>query len=470
MTRLLFRLQWQQFRHTWLTKEKGRIAWVILGTLGSLLFLATITFALVVMATAFSPEQVRPGLSLVFLAGWLLLLLFVIPQVFRDLFSTRDVEWLFTLPIPVKSIFWVKYARSFFGTAGIIGVIFSIPLLFYGIAENATWFYYPLAIIVSWSLIVLGVSVAYLFNLGLVRVLPAGRTKELMVVMNGLAAFIIFFLFQLPNLLNMSDRMPTSALLIELPGWLPMTWASQAVVGAVLGRGGAWLSTGVLFLSAFLLAVLASTLVERSFRTGWIRVNEAGRKRKKGKKKSRRLRSPVTVFGLKEWRAIQRDIREWLMFLPMLFFLTVPVITLFSDVSGLEDVISSSLLSWLVMQGAFFFFFTLMGGTLAASSVGREGKAAWMPHVLPLSGRHIAYGKFWISWLLPLILVGGLEVIFGFIWSWSPLWVVLGILLYAFVSSGIAGIGVWMGTLGGKYNPEQPQNRLGFSIGLVQLL
>src|SRR5699024_6549104 len=47
----------------------------------------------------------------------------------------------------------------------------------------------------------------------------------------------------------------------------------------------------------------------------------------------------------------------------------------------------------------------------------------------------------------------------------------LGIAMKAIITTGISAIGLWFGTIGAKYNPKNPQQRLKFSTSLLlQLL
>src|SRR5699024_564584 len=116
------------------------------------------------------------------------------------------------------------------------------------------------------------------------------------------------------------------------------------------------------------------------------------------------------------------------------------------------------------------FLYAMVNGMIAASSIGREGANVWILRTLPLSGRDIALGKLWISWLMPFVLITILEVAAGIFLGWTILQFVFGIAMKAVITIGISAIGLWLGTLGAKYHPTNPQARLKFGISFLLLL
>src|SRR5690606_19739210 len=99
-------------------------------------------------------------------------------QVFKNLYGTNDLAFLFTLPIKTKSIYWVKFLQSFLGVPGILWVVSIVLIMVFGMASQASFIFYPVAIIVSLLIMLLGLSVAYLINLMLIQIIPVHRAKE----------------------------------------------------------------------------------------------------------------------------------------------------------------------------------------------------------------------------------------------------------------------------------------------------
>lgn len=397
-------------------------------------------------------------------------ILFGVPQVFKNLYGTNDLAFLFTLPIKTRSIYWVKFIQSFIGVPGIIWIFSVILLTVFGIAGQASGFFFPVAYIVSLLITLIGMSITYLLNLILIQIIPVHRAKELMTVMSALAGIIVYVLFQLPNLLvrnqvdeNMMNGMP------QMPKWIPLEWGGRSLYESFLGTNGFILPMFILIILTVFLLFLSSSLVEKGFRTGWIKMNEGSRpkKKRKGTKVTRKLHHPIIAIGLKEGKSIQRDMREWVTFLPFIFFMFFPVITIFNEEGSIEFIINHPDISWIIAQATFLFMFTFLTANFSSSSIAREAYSIHLLRVLPLSGWNIALGKFWMNWLIPILFLSVLEITGGIFLKWGLLDIVSGIIVLAVLSLGITGIGLWLGSIGAKYNPNNPQNRLETGVSFL---
>jgi len=422
---------------------------------------------------AISGSILEGMLSFGFLAIIGMIVLMGLPQIFKNLYASTDLETLFTMPIKTRDIFWVKYIQNFFGLPVLIYVVLIIPLTVYGIATEARIIYYPVMLLVMLAVIITGLSIAFLFNLIFIQIVPKSRANEFMTVMSFLSGIFVYLLFMLPNIVN--DQ-PVEELLLAglpvLPKWVPVSWGSAAIMQAHSGGIDFVLPFILIVLLALVSVMVATALVERGFRSGWIQLSEgSSKKKKKRKTKSDRqiLRHPVIALGKKEWFSIKRDLREWFVFLPILFFLVFGVIGFFSGGGSinLSEVRTYNNVSWPVAQGVLLFMYAMMNGTVAASSLGREGASLWVLRTLPVSGQQLALGKFWISWLLPFVIVSFFELIAGLVLGWSVWQFLLGFVTKAMMTAGVSALGLWLGTHGAKYNPMNPQARLNVSISLI---
>src|SRR5699024_220628 len=149
---------------------------------------------------------------------------------------------------------------------------------------------------------------------------PASKANEFMTVMSFLAGLLVYLVIMLPNFTN--DQ-PLGEMILAgfplFPDWTPMSWGSSAIIHAVNGSFDLVLPLVLIVLLACISIVITTTLVEKGFRTGWIRLSEGNSKKKKKQKKStaQKISHPVIAVGKKEWLTIKRDLREWLMFMPI---------------------------------------------------------------------------------------------------------------------------------------------------------
>lgn len=460
------------FYHSLSNLRTGQVLIIIIVGLFIFLLIPILLSFSIVIATMLSFEALTSLLSVIFLAATITTLFLAIPEVFKRFFSARDVQFLFTMPIPTQSIIWVKYIRSFIQSAGIIWGFIIIICIGFGVAIGASWLYFMIVPIVTLNVVMIGMAFAYVVNIGLIQFLPRNRTKELVTIMVGTTGLFIYFLFQLPNLIRWYHSLENIHFHIpHFLTWLPIGWGAQAISLAARGSLSSLGWTIIMTIFSVFVSVLAIAFVERGFRVGWIRVNEGGsRKKYKIPRGSTVLKHTVFVLGLKEWRAIQRDPREWMIFLPLLIILIIPVFSLISNREMIQMVLENTLLSWFIVQVTLVFVFSIVTGSFSASSIGREGRAVWILRSTPLTGKQIAIGKLWIHWLVPFLFVIIMEAGFCILLGWPLSLTIIGIITFGIISLGICSIGLWGGTLGAQYNPDNLQNHLQTGIAFLMIL
>lgn len=470
MTRTLLKMYWQMARNTFRyapSKTKG--AYIFSGIAVTLILIFFSVF--VGGAAARLPD---PFIHVVFSYAFAMMLGMVIligvPQVFKDLYGANELEHLFTLPIPTKNIFWVKYMQSFIAVPGFLWFISIILLTVYGFAAKASPLFFPVAYLAVLAVILIGMAIAYLLNLIMVQIIPAHRAKELMTVMSALAGLFGYLSFQLPSLFMESQEGEFSySHLPEMPKWFPLTWGATAIAKAKVTDFSFIVPLFLLIFVATILILMATTLVERGFRTGWIRLNEGRRKKKKrrGTKLHNRLFQPIIFIGIKEWRTIQRDMREWLTFLPFLFIILFPFFSLIVNEEARQEITATPLFSWGIAQIMLLFMLSFLGSSFASTTIGREAKAIQLLRVLPISGWQLALGKFWISWLIPTSIIAFFEIGFGLFLHWPVTYILLGITAIALLGLGLTGISLWFGTIGARHNPDNPHQRLKVGVSFI---
>ncbi|MDL4839643.1 putative ABC transporter permease subunit [Aquibacillus rhizosphaerae] len=475
MMKVLLHNQWKILVNTVRSQpKKNYISYlVMLGVITVLLYF--VSKGVLEIGESISENVMSGLLSYGFLMVIGFIILLGLPQIFKHLFAATDLNLLFTMPIPTKNIFWIKYLQSFIGTPLMVFLLFIVPIYLYGIIIEANLLYYPVVFLVLTSITVIGQSLAYLFNLILVQVVPASRANEFMTVMSVLSGILVYLMFMIPNL---TSELPlTERLLAGLPlfpKWVPVTWGSNAILAAKDGSIDLIVPLVMILLLASLFILVSLILVDKGFRTGWIRLSESGGKKKKKKsnldKSKVFIHHPIIAIGKKEWYSIKRDIREWLVFMPIIFFFVFGFIGFLSGGANISDIQGPNEITWPIAQGIFLFIYAMFNGQIASTAIAREARSYWILQVLPLSGKDISFGKLWISWLIPFVILTVIEIIIGTLLGWSLIQFVSGIALKGVITVGISGIGLWLGTIGAKYNPANPQNRLRFSISIILLI
>ncbi|RFA34328.1 hypothetical protein CAI16_11595 [Virgibacillus dokdonensis] len=471
MMSVLLANQWKIFMNTMKSQPTKTYAVYVISFLVIGFFIAWITQGIIQISGSLTGAVFEGVLAYGMLAMIGFLILFGLPQVFKQLYAATDLNLLFTMPIPTTYIFWTKYLQSLAGTPLMLCIFVIVPLFTYGATVGVSLLFYPVTLLVLLAVMMIGLSVAYLINLLLIQIIPGSRANEFMTVMSMFSGLFVYLLIMLPDML--SERSLSELMLAGLPlfpDWVPLTWASRAVSEASIGSFSFVLPLALTLALAIISVLIASVFVEKGFRTGWIKLSEGGGKRKKKetfKTSAAEPHHPIIAVGKKEWYVMKRDLREWLVFMPLLFFFVGYLFAVIAGGGSLSEFRGSAEITWPIAQVLFLLLYAMLNGQIASSSIAREGKNLWILQILPLSGREIAIGKLWISWLIPFVVLTVVEIILGVLLGWTLLPFVGGIALKAVLSIGISGIGLWFGAIGAKYNPENPQNRLKFGTALI---
>ena len=249
------------------------------------IFISFLSIGIWKAAAAIPPSLIFSILPYSFLLMIGMLILLGTPQVFKNLYASTDLSLLFTMPIPTRQLFWIKYIKSYLSTPLFLLVLLFVPFTIYGVKMQINWLFYPTLFVVLFSFSLIGLSISYLINLVLIQIIPARRANELMTALSFLSGLLTYGLFQIPNMLSEKTR---AGLLAEglplFPAWTPMSWGSRAITNAMDGSLQLLLPTIAIVLVAGGISLLSSTLVEKGFRTGWIQISE-GRSIKKKKRK-----------------------------------------------------------------------------------------------------------------------------------------------------------------------------------------
>src|SRR5699024_6813057 len=143
----------------------------------------------------------------------------------------------------------------------------------------------------------------------------------------------------------MLDSKPLRELLVSgspvLPTWAPMSWGIAALVEAHHSSIGFPLPLVLVLPVASYSVILWPSLVDKGYRTGWIRLREGGTKKKQTSTKGisrRHVAHPIIAVGKKEWFVVKRDMRESLVFMPLIFFIIFPIVGFVSRGAKLSDL------------------------------------------------------------------------------------------------------------------------------------
>lgn len=404
----------------------------------------------------------------------------VLTTAVHTLYSSDDLPFLLSLPVSPTHVFNLKVAETYI-SAAMMPALFTFPvLLALGVERSAVWSYYFLAGAAVLALYALPVALGCLLALILMRVAPAGRVKE--VATGASVVFAAVFIFSLRALRpeQLAD-MSLEELALFLRrfasfeiGWLPTSWTSQAVWGALTGTvtPGAFVLAVVAVLTLWFVAFLAAF----AYREGWIRSLDSGTP------KLEPLARPVPLyerflgrFGqtgaivAKDVKLLFRDPTQWSQLLVLIALAGVYLFSVGSfTVEGLD---SQRFRDALGTMNLLFMGFLLSGVGIRMTYpiVSLEGEGFWMLKTGPLSSRGIVMSKFWHTLPTMLVLGTGLGLAAALLLDVSPT------LAWASPVAGFCaaltttGLGVGLGAAFPKFNATTPSEIPMAAGGLVYM-
>ena len=400
----------------------------------------------------------------------------------QALYLSGDMDFLMSAPIPIRAVFISKLIQALLPNFGMMA-LFTLPILYgLGVSGGYNFLYYPFVIIVLVMISFAAAGLASLLVMVAARYFPARRLAELLGFIVGTGFFIFsqttrFAKFeggdqQIAGLLKMTTR-------FNQP-WSPLAWAGQGLT--YLGNRN-WLpAAGLLFISLALAGgVFYAALVtsERLYYTGWSSLQNTSRKQKAktirpAKRIVRRqaqnlltglIPAPILAILLKDLLVYRRDLRNISRLLTPLILGVVYAISLIQSggqgfsgrgeaPSWFMEAINAVLIYGDVALALFLGW--MLAANLAGSGFSQEGKNFWILKAAPISARQLLTAKFLVSYI-PTVLVCSIYVLVLQILKGGTLVsVVISLLAVAFALAGVTGIYLAFGTVGAKFDWENP--------------
>ncbi len=122
----------------------------------------------------------------VYEVGVFAVLLLGIATAVHTMYLSTDLPLLLSMPIRERTIFEYKFLEILTGDALAFLVLGAPVLLAWGMAADVGWIFYPLLIPVTLLVLAIPTGISILLVMPLMRVLPAGRAKEIVAALSGL--------------------------------------------------------------------------------------------------------------------------------------------------------------------------------------------------------------------------------------------------------------------------------------------
>jgi ABC-2 type transport system permease protein len=424
--------------------------------------------------------------SAVLFFALVLMVLTSFTTVLSSLYLSGDMDMLLAAPVPMRSVFVVK----FFG-----GLLVPYLLLFcllgpfllgfgQGLGWGAAFFATACAVLLLLPLLPTGLGA--LLVMAVVRVIPARRAREIVGVISGMIGISWYIFSQFSN--QLAPRVAGARMLDYLRRFdnplLPSAWAGRALIAAgesdwtQLALYGGLFAT--LSIGSFALCV---ALAERLYYAGWSNMStQGGRVRKRRTPVARASQSFIVrllSFVLprqsaavlyKDLRVFPRDLNnvQQLIFpLVLAGIWTFRLLTSGSPFSTGQqpDILQS--FGQLASAGISFYICLVLSSAMGGPGISREGRGFWLLKVAPISSWRLLLGKLTLAYL-PYPTIGTLFVLFLSILQHStPAEFARSLALVLLGGLGATSITLGMGAAFPKLNWENPRQQSTIQAGCL---
>jgi ABC-2 type transport system permease protein len=373
--------------------------------------------------------QERALLSMGFLAGQFLILLFGIYYVISAFYFSRDLELLIPLPLRASEVMASKFAVIVINEYLTVAAVVLPIVVTLGVVAGAGVGFWVNATLVYLALPVIPLAVVSIVVVAMMRFINVSRKKDALILVGSILLIVLALGIQIVLGRTLGDERPggnataitafftsPNSLLNKIGAFFPPgIWATRAVAAGFSreGLGNLALFLGVSALLFAGMVVAAETLFYR----GVVGLGEtSGKKRRLTREQmSRRVssgrRAVAAVFG-REWRIMNRTPIFLLNgTLVVVLFPAIFVLMSLMDTGGrgsggngdamalLRGMMSANPLIAILTTALFMTICGSINGT-SSSTFSREGAQFWISRVIPVAPREQVAAKFLHSYLV----------------------------------------------------------------------
>ncbi len=486
----IFLPQLYSFKNSFLFffKEREKLKHIFFLLLGIVFFIGIFLLSKFIVLKVLSIDIIgeivaRRILSMLFMTIFFMVFFSSIITSLTSFYTADDLRIINTLPLGFESIFFSRILRSFLNSSW-MPIGFILPVI-YGFcsAFNA----HPLIHIYSSFLLIfffiIPVSMGSIFITIIVRLFPATKIKEILIII-GITAFsllyIWFRLFQPERFLN-PDGLSTMIEFIvrfDLPLsiLIPSTWITELIFGLIKNSSLNLIELTALISTSVSSLFIASLFIEKLYLEAFSRSQEG----KKGKTVKNTLTIKIVnllplpklsrVIIQKDFLEFIRQPSQWSQLI-LLFALLVVYIYNFKYFRNIQ--LTGIISQW----GLYFLNMGLCGLVIAAlgarfiyPAISLERNSFYILRVAPVSMKRFVYSKFFI-YSIPLTLTSVIiTIVSNLILRSSTEYFIISTIMSLIIAITISGLGISIGAIYPNFREIDPASIPASVGGIIYMI
>jgi len=388
------------------------------------------------------------------------------------LYLSNDLELYHSVPADLDEVFLSRFFLTMLESSWMV-MVFGFPILmaFAYVYHPSLWFYINL-VHSGLALIIITAGLATLFDMFLVCIFPAHRTRDivmLLVILVLIALYLMFRLLQPERLVDPDAFFSIVQYLNALEGpkspYLPTRWVSEVLWSNLRGfNPESFVFKMIMLWSTALSLIYINLWTARSlYFIGFSKSQEAKRRRSRYKMVDRALNlvnrplgQDTTVMIAKDIRIFFRDNSQW----SQLLLLGALIIVYLYNFSVLPLTRSPVKLEFLQNELAFLnmglagFVLSAISVRFVFSSVSSEGNAFWIIKSSPIALKKLLWIKY-VLYILPMAVLGEILIIAtNYLLNVTPLMMMISSLTILLAVSGIVSLGIGLGAIYPKFRHQ----------------
>ncbi|HEX7319465.1 MAG TPA: hypothetical protein VF399_03795 [bacterium] len=398
---------------------------------------------------------------------------------FSTFYNSRELNFLFSLPIRPTSIYLSKLLENAL-YASLATMVLGLPLVVaYGICSKAVFAYYPLAVMSVYIYLVIPAAAASILIFIVLALFPQLRPRNVIAlsIFYIIAQTILYLKISNPGLLKIMETNSEKELLAVAANmatvggnYIPSTWLTSMLKELKTGDPAGYFYFLLLVFVSMSMVIIAYYVARVMYHQSWLSVGEHQGKHQK-------IKSLLSEYHGRSTRAfLYKDIltfiREPTQWVQLFIFAVLLIIYVFSLT---RTPLYFNLPFWrTIISFANFAYISFVLATLGVRfifpAMSLEHNGLWLLASSPFSFRRILKIKFLFNVILAVILSEGLLILSNFFIKTDPdLYLVMPV-IQLLVAGVLVSINLGLGSRFPQFNEDNPSRIAAGTGGIIAAL